>query len=241
MTNNQQSANVITSMPAAEFPTPEASETQVLPLGDFLLDTDMRAGRAYSMFVPQNPQGFSEQMFEDLDRTTFKDVPDIITTALEEGSVFVQGEPGSGKSHLVDDLTMACAANNVPYATLTMHINGGKADGPANAREMFDRFRELLGDTPGRRALVVIDNVDYLAYKGHRSGGRARQYAGEMDELLTELVSDPRLVMVGTGHDDAWREGRWGWNDEVINSHAQHAIELFGSRVVFEGRLSLLG
>lgn len=219
--------------------TPE--NVRVAPLGDFIFETDMRAGHAYSMFVPSHPQGFSEQMSRDLDQTTFQEMPDIIKTALEEGSVFVLGEPGSGKSHLVDDLTMACVANDVPYATLRVHINGGKAEGPANARKMFDRFRGLLGDDPGARALVVIDNVDYLGYKGHRSGGRTRRYAAEMDTLLTELVSDPRLVMVGTGHDDEWREGRWRWNDDAINSHAQHAVELFRSQVVFEGHLSLLG
>jgi hypothetical protein len=174
---------------------------------------------------------------------SFIEMPNIITELIRNRDLLVSGSPGSGKSHLVRELQTACITNNLPTYCLTMHKNAGKKEGISNIRPSLDEFNDKVHETGG--GLVILDNLDFVAYKGKRGNPALRQhrafYAGEAKELVEDLVSNKDLAVLGTIHDDDWRAGRWGWDDPEINEPAQAILDTFPARVYFEGNMALSG
>lgn len=132
---------------------------------DGFLVNDQRNGHGVLMYVPESPQDFGDKLSYQ-DETVFPEATDIALRALRAPNkgLLVLGEPGSGKSHLVDDLVLAHgAANNAPAMTLSLHLVGGSATGLENAKGYVDTFTRRIGDTQG---LVVLDNLGYRHFRG---------------------------------------------------------------------------
>lgn len=202
---------------------------------------DQHNGHGVLAVVPENSIDYGLE-FAFQDDTVFPEATDIALRALKAPAqaLLVQGEPGSGKSHLVDDLVLAIgAANNAPAMALSLHIIGGSALGLENARSHLDNFLRRTGD---KKSLVVLDNLDYLGYKGSRRLNRARELARGFDDIVGALLENPRLITIGTVHDPEWRQNQWQWEDAELNTHATHAIEAIGGKPYqFKGALSVSG
>jgi hypothetical protein len=197
-------------------------------------------GQGYWMFTPRAPRSFGEQAGAMAEYGDFSELGGVISMAAESGSVLVKGAPGSGKSHLVRELQTSAVVHNVPTFCLTTHVNAGKRTGIENVREPLAQFAETIDE--GGQGLIILDNVDFLGYKGSsRRATPTAEYAEQARALFGELIDDPRFAVIGTAHDDAWREGRWTWDDPRIDVPAREALELFGSQAVFEGKMSLVG
>lgn len=230
-------ANVYVNFMTESLLRPEQS----VPPKDIFYE-NRQNGHGIDYFVPSQARQITREVMTDLDGTTFLEVPEVMRSLVGSKSVLIEGEPGSGKSHLVEDLKMVCATNGVPYFSLALHINGGKRAGPQIARESLAEFKSLLAQRdPTATPIVILDNVDYLGYRGSsRSRTRTDEFAREMAGLINELMADESLLVLGSAHDDDWREGRWAWGGE-INAVSQHVVESFAARLSFEGSLSLMG
>ena len=200
-----------------------------------------RNGYGYWAAIPQPSAPLDEALPEVGYHHDFTEVPHIIDLLVENRSVLVKGAPGSGKSHLLRDVASAAVMNNLPTFYLYMHINGGKRDGIKNISDALDDFRDRTRYTGG--GLVILDNLDYIGYRGHRGRSRsaATEHAQDTEELVTDLLGDKNLAVLATAHDNAWREGKWTWDDPAINKPAWRIIEAFNEQLVFEGKMALMG
>jgi hypothetical protein len=136
----------------------------------------------------------------------------------------------------------AADLNQLPAFCLYMHINAGSRHGIDNIRPYIDDFRDKVEYTGG--GLVVLENADYAGYRsGSKNRSRSRtvaaEYADAANQLVTELVSDEHLAVLGTAHDDAWREGKWNWKDVAIDGPAASILAKFSAQMEFEGRMPL--
>lgn len=204
-------------------------------------DIQPRNGQGTELFLPRQPRDFTDVEEGDFGEYLFTELPDVVRhlNLAAFNALLLNGEPGSGKSHLKDDLTMAVAAvNNVPFMTVRLEVNGGKATGPDHVAAIYDR----LIQEGSAKNLVVLDNVDFLGYRGHsRTRGRARQYAAEMSELINIILHDDNTVILGTAHDEEWRSGRWIWDDAEIDQPAQEVLNYFDETFSFAGILTPRG
>lgn len=204
------------------------------------IQEDKRNGNGYWAYTPTPASPLSEALPALRDYGEFTEIPDIVDGLLYNKAVLVSGAPGSGKSHLVRDIQTGCVLNNIPAFCLTMHVNSGKGQGIANIQPALNEFRDKVRETGG--GLVILDNLDILGYRGHsRSRTKATEYAQDARELVEDLLSDRDVVVLATSHDDEWREGKWAWDDPVIDEPAQAVLEAFPSRFVFEGKMALEG
>lgn len=196
-------------------------------------------GHGYWAFMPKHPAEFGEQAANMAEYGDFLELRDVVGMAAQNGSVLVKGAPGSGKSHLVRELQTSAVVYDVPAFCLTTQVNAGKRGGIDNIRGPIEEFKQGVGDGQG---LVILDNVDYLGYKGRsRRVTPAAEYAASAREMFGEILDDPHLAVVGTAHNDEWRAGRWTWNNPDIDVPAQEAMDGFASQAVFEGKMSLVG
>jgi hypothetical protein len=199
-----------------------------------------RNGNGYWAFVPEEPSSFADHVELMGADGEFLETKEVLDTAFENGSVLVRGEPGAGKSHLVREIQTLAVANNVPVFCLTTHISAGKATGIENAREPFAAFSEAVGEDG--EGVVILDNIDYLGYRGtSRTRGASTKFANAASEFMDELLADGRFAVVGTAHNDEWREAHWKWDDPAIDDKAKEVLDKFDSEVVFEGKMSLMG
>jgi hypothetical protein len=204
------------------------------------LQEDKRNGYGYWSFMPQPAAPLNEALPELKAYGDFTEIPDIIKELIDSRAVLVAGAPGSGKSHLLRDIQTGAVLNNIPTFALTMHVNAGNKKGVENIKPALGEFRDKTEYTGG--GLVILDNVDYVGYYSkRRSHGRASAYAQPAETLVKDLISDPNLVVLATAHDDGWREGKWKWQDELIDGPAQSILEAFPSRLEFDGKMALMG
>ncbi len=199
-------------------------------------------GHGVQMFTPSSPRDFGEE-FALADYTIFPESEHIARLALgsHNQALLVTGEPGSGKTHLVADLLMACAAdNNAPAMSIALHIAGGSKEGANNARRYVHEFKEK---TQGKKSLVIFDNIDFLGYRGKsRRLGMTKDFAQNVADLVEETVCDKSTVVIGLAHDEDWRRGRWTWQDDAINRNAYRALKVFGDETYeFLGKLTVPG
>ncbi len=201
----------------------------------FSYHTNRRAGHGYEVFLPQT--GGPLEPHDTLPPTPmFAEASTIGRVAAEgPGPLLVEGEPGAGKSHLIDDLTITHGVEaNTAFALLKLHINGANKEGIRHFREATDAFRGH-----DNKKLVVIDNVDYIGYKGHRRQALVTEHSQQALEVMSELAADPSVTLIGIAHDDEWREGNWRWPKEhAISGFAQEALRLFTNRHSFQGHLT---
>ncbi|HEU4966268.1 MAG TPA: hypothetical protein VFT53_02175 [Candidatus Saccharimonadales bacterium] len=199
-------------------------------------------GRGYWLFTPETPGDLGDLLESLPDESSFTEVGGIAQGLKTSGSVLVEGAPVSGKSHLVRDLQVAAVVHNVPTFALSTHVNAGKRTGVENIREPLVRFMEHAQYAGG---VVILDNVDYLGYKGSsgkaRSRSAAEEYARTFQPLVEELIGHPRVTVLGTAHDNRWREGKWTWRDQAIDGPATATLEAFSIRTTFEGKMALVG
>ena len=208
------------------------------------------SGEGYEIFLPTHPQSAELLPVNTPRIVLFKEMGAVVERLLENRSLLVWGEPGEGKSHLRDDVTMAgAAANDIPFLMVSCHINGAKEKGPALVSE---RLKELRDAGEGSK-LVVFDNLDYIGYKGkHRTRTRARDYAQRMEPIIEEVVNDESLLALGFIHDEEWRVHRWSWSDPEkpddpfgtdsnIYTPAKKILDYFADRYEFEGWLTDYG
>jgi hypothetical protein len=191
------------------------------------------------MFIPDEPVTFGEGSGQLRDYGDFTEIRPIVDELTQSLAVLVEGAPGSGKSHLIRDIQTGCLDSNIPALCLSMHVNAGSRQGAENAAEIVSEFRDKVGDNGG---LIILDNADFVGYKGHsRSRSRAVEYAQAIHPLVKDILEDPKMAVLATVHDNAWREGRWKWADQQIDEPAQLILDAFPSRFTFEGKMSLVG
>lgn len=211
------------------------------PSGDEIHENRLN-GYGYWSFTPAPSASVSEALPHLGTYGTqgaFMETPYILGVAERARSVLLCGAPGSGKSHFIRDLQAASLFNSLPTFLLSMHINAGHRDGPERIAQPLEEFLDRSEETGG---LVILDNVDFVGYKG-RSKQRSlvAAYAQKILPVVTDLIEDKDLVVIGTAHDDAWREGRWTWSDPAIDGPAHAILEAFPARVEFEGKMGLVG
>ena len=195
-------------------------------------------GSGYELFLPKKPQAFSEVSERLSDAILFSEVPKIVGglhTAVNN-ALLVSGEPGSGKSHLRDDITMAKAAmHNVPYLMASLHINGGRKNGYESIRRQITKLRKDGGENP----LIVFDNIDYAGYKGKsRTRSSAQAYAQGMSRIVEEVVENDAFTVLGLAHDEEWRRGKWTWDDPEVDRPAYDILHNFVNGYRFQGDLT---
>lgn len=212
----------------------------VLPIAPDEIQENKRNGQGHWMFTPEAAVSFDNGLSTLREYGDFTEMTPIIDELSKSKAVLVEGAPGSGKSHLIRDVQTGCIASNIPAFCLTMHVNAGKRSGAANARVALDEFKDKTQATGG---LVILDNADFVGYKGSgsRSRGSATEYAQTVNPLVSELLDDPKYVILATAHDDEWREGKWKWEDPQIDKPAQSILEAFPARFTFEGKMALVG
>jgi hypothetical protein len=203
------------------------------------LTEDRRNGHGVWMYLPKNPVPLAEGLPQVGEFGGFTELPQIVHGLATDRTVLVEGPPGSGKSHLVEDVLQSSIVHDVPVFALSMHINGGLGEGPELVKPQLEKFRDATTETGG---LVILDNVDYVGYRGggrNRRRSRATDYAKQVAPFALDLLKDTKLAVMGTAHDAAWREGQWTWIDEAIDKPAHEILEGFNSRMVFEGNMAL--
>lgn len=211
----------------------------IQPAPDELIE-DKRNGFGYWSFTPANGVPLGEGLPEVAKYGDFIEMREVVDELAHNKGVLVAGAPGSGKSHLVADLQTASIVNNVPAFCLMMHINSGKASGLENIKPALKDFTDRADQTGG--GVVILDNLDMLGYRGKsRTRTRSTGYAQAALPIVKDLLDKPNIAVVGTIHDDAWREGRWTWDDEAIDGPAHAVLEAFPTRLEFEGKMALVG
>lgn len=199
-------------------------------------------GFGYEFWVPERPKSLDTIRPPENDGTiVFSELGRIVSTlqTIQGGGLLVWGEPGSGKSHLRDDLVVhGGIKQQVPYLTVSLHINGGNPKGPERLSEAID----TLSSAGDGKKLVVFDNVDYLGYKGKsRRQRQTKEYAEQVSEIIRDTIATPEYAVVGIAHDPDWRAGRWRWNNPQIDTPAHSALEAFGTQYAFQGTLTNFG
>ncbi len=203
-------------------------------------EVNAKSGYGYELYLPDKPQGFevaAHTIAHTNERLLFAEVPEIITRLANAANtaLLMQGEPGSGKSHVRDDVAIGAAVmTDVPYALISLHINGSKPSGAAVSEKVIDTL-----ESQKVNSLLILDNVDYLGYRGKSTTRtKATKYANEMSKIIRRAVESNKIYVLGTSHDEEWRAGRWTWNDESIDTPARASLEVFGEPMEFNGDLT---
>ncbi len=87
---------------------------------------------------------------------------------------------------------------------------------------------------------MLIDNIDYPGYKGHRSVLNAKYYAQELLVLMNQVLDYPNLKCLATSHHQDWRQSHCLWTDEYqdINQVSQTIIEKFPVVLDYKGNIT---
>lgn len=204
------------------------------------IQEDKRNGYGTWMFLPGNASPLLDTLPKLSEYGDFTEIPTIVSELGRTKSVLVEGAPGSGKSHLIRDIQTAAVINDLPTFCLTMHINGGHRQGVQNIEPLLEKFHEETGKSGG---LVILDNIDYMGYRGSGKRGktRATEFAQNIQPVIQGLLDNPKLAVLGTAHDAEWRRGQWTWDDPRIDEPAGKVLDGFASHFAFEGNVSLVG
>lgn len=193
-------------------------------------------GHGYAYAVPMETTAFTGNGLE----SAFCEMPEIVDDATTHGSVLIEGEPGAGKSHIIQELGGYCLANNVPFLQIAVHINAGTVTHASETVGLLQEFRNTASESP---AVCLIDNVDFAGFRNaNRKTGKAITYAEAVVPELIRTVQDPNITTFGTAHSPEWRDRRWRWPAESeprVIPPARQFMEAFGSTRRFEGIMTL--
>ena len=201
-------------------------------------------GCGYDYTVPLEPADFAA-VFDRMppeEPRRFAEMPAVLTAAVEHDAVLLQGEPGSGKSHILHDIASLCVGNSVPFLRLSIHINAGTVAHAKETQELLRTFQENAAHMSGR-ALCLLDNVDFVGFRNRtRKTGKAIDYAQKVVPSLISLVQSPDVITIGTAHSEEWRRRRWRWPEEghyaPINAAARLFLNAFGEIHRFDGSMT---
>lgn len=201
---------------------------------------DMSNGNGYWSFMPNEATSQSpEQTLSYYGELRFEEMGDIVSAIKSERSVLITGEPGCGKTNLIKDVEKYCVINSIPALRLSMHINAGKRASVKHTKNLIQNFSEA---NEGQTSLLVVDNVDYFAYKSRgRSQTRALEYAQELVPALITAMKGSGTLTLGTAHTLNWQENHWQPNNDEIKKQQEIILNSFESKIPFEGRVGLSG
>ena len=163
----------------------------------------------------------------------------ILDSLFDQNFLRLEGQPGCGKSEMINLLFTESSnqSNDYNVFKLVTHINGGKKDGIENIKEPFEKFLKNCQNIGG---LMLIDNIDYLGYKGHRSVASAKYYSQELAILMNQVFDCSNLKCLATSHCEDWRQSHWLWANEhqSINQISQTIIDKFPAVFNYQGNIS---
>lgn len=167
---------------------------------------------------------------------------EIVDQTLSDGSCYVWGDPGAGKSHLVKDLFVESQNRGIPVISIAAHINGGSKKGAVNSEYVLDTFVERHP----RESLIIVDNIDYYGYSGsraHRRYGVAEAHLRVAKKLINLIEVDTSAAVCGLSHTQSWRDAHWKFKDkrgeeDKVSGTAQLLLDSFKGEYVFDGRIS---
>lgn len=158
-------------------------------------------------------------------------------TRLEEGdNLLLSGEPGAGKSHIVEDIRESTAKElGKDCLQIALHINGSNPRGRKTTLQLIEVLKANKG-------ILVVDNADYVVYTGgnkkrRRSMPRTLDYINFIQKIVSGLLnSDARIF--ATCHTPEWRENhsRLTSPESIFNDTYPDS---FLSKVNFNGSMSL--
>lgn len=164
---------------------------------------------------------FSKNMLEN---ETFVEFDPIISIAEQFKAVRVQGQPGAGKSEILSAIHLSAYQAGVSSLFLKSHINGGRHDGLQNIGPLLN---EYVKHTRYLGGLILLDNLDFVGYKGKRTRTSATRYSEEYMKFVELIMHDNSNLVVATTHTDEWRKGNWQWeSDSPITINANQVIDM---------------
>lgn len=190
------------------------------------------------MFTPHNPSSISDIDQPDVSGSSFEEFPDIFQTLYEGRSVLLRGAPGSGKTNVIRDLEEHCRTLRIPYLTLAVHLNAGTTATVDETRTLLDGYADANRQHGG---LLILDNADYIGYKGHRSAVKAVTYAKTTTHALIRTMGSEGIRTLGTAHSEDWQVNQWRWGRPDIDEAQAALLQAFDTTVVFEGALTTKG
>ncbi len=169
--------------------------------------------------------------------TLFVEKSEILKKSTDKRIVLLEGQPGSGKSEIIQSIIRDCFLSQTSFFSLKLHVNAGKGEGIKNVASSLD---EYLTHTSQYAGNILLDNCDYIGYRGHRSLQRAEEYSSDFLECLNNLVKPDILgnnTIIGTIHPELWRVGQWQWPEgSLILKNAHEVLS-----IMKEGRTEFLG
>lgn len=149
--------------------------------------------------------------------------------------ILLSGEPGAGKSHIVDDVFNGALGKDKNCLLIRCHINGSSRKGRDYTTTLIEQLIE------SGNGLLILDNVDFSIYTGsrnNRSKAKVKEY-GQFLKQVIDLSMSQSLSMFATCHNKEWRNSH-----SSIAEHEKWFTDLLPSyyfnKEFFDGNISLL-
>ena len=196
---------------------------------------DVSNGVGFRMYIGGHKEAHRFHLVDE----SFNEKYNVLNLALKEKMILLKGARESGKSEFLDSLMEDCKNNDLSCFKLSVHINGGKSEGVANITDILEEYLDYTAQYAG---MILIDNCDFIGYRGKRSRYSAENYSEDFLELITEL-KDPWVrnnnLIIGTCGSDQWIDEQWRWpKGSLIYKNASQVLGLFEHRHQFQGQLS---
>lgn len=180
---------------------------------------------------PNEPVDFYEPWF---------DYAEMLAPAAGE-SLVLGGEPGAGKSHIAEDIFRIGYEEGSSVAFISTHINSGSASGRGATSEIM-QFMATAAHCD-EKAVVVLDNFDFLVYSGgkrkRRSEPKIRDYFEHMSGLVLGAV-DAGCAITATVHNDSWLENHTKWTPTSLLDDYDDLLSELGEVTSFKGEVNSL-
>lgn len=203
-----------------------------------VVSEDRSNGSGYIRYEPIDPKTIDdvELNLRECVEPRFLEFSTILGKAVTNDSVLLEGAPGSGKSNICQDLVSCSQQFEMPFLRIALHINAGTLRKIDKTQQLLTEFRNKRQRNEG---FFILDNVDYVGYKGHRTRAAAATYAEILVPQFIEIITENNhAVTIGTSHDERWRNNKWKWGDPAIDDPAEALLEAFHSRHKFTGDMS---